>query len=135
VPGSLGLALRAVAGGALGGLGLVSAVLWLFRTLQETGNASPAPAPGDAIANLVLLGWLGGALAGALVAWTLMAPIASAYRRGGLAMVAGFSTLALSIITAPVDNLLGRPGLFGLAVVNLALFVLIVRRRSPIPTA
>jgi hypothetical protein len=130
VPGGLGLALRAVAGGTIAGLGMVTAVLWLFRTLQITGTAPQAPGPGDPVANLVLFGWLGGAGLGALVAWTLMAPIPSAYRRGGLAMVAGFGTLVLSLVTAPVDSLLGRSGLLGLALLTLVLFVVIIRRRA-----
>jgi hypothetical protein len=135
VPGGLGLALRAVAGGSVAGLGMVAAVLWLFRTLQATGAAPQAPGPGDPIANLVLFGWLGGAGLSALVAWTLMAPITSAYRRGGLAMVAAFGTLALSLVTAPVDSLLGRSGLLGLTLLTLVLFVVIIRRQGSRPDA
>lgn len=135
VPGGLGLALRAIAGGTVAGLGMVAAVLWLFRTLQATGAAPQTPGPGDPIANLVLFGWLGGAGLSALIAWTLMAPITSAYRRGGLAMVAGFGTLALSLVTAPVDSLLGRSGLLGLALLTLVLFVVIIRRQVSRPAA
>jgi len=135
VPGGLGLALRAIAGGATAGLGLVSAVLWLFRTLQATGAAPQSPGPGDLAANLVLFGWLGGAGLGALAAWTLMSPIGSAYRRGGLAMVAGFGTLVLSLVAAPVDSLLGRSGLLGLALLAVLLFIMIIRRPSSRPAA
>jgi hypothetical protein len=127
-PEHVGLALRAMAAGALAGLGAVSTVMWLVRTLQISGAAPLQPRPSDMIANLVLFGWLGGALFGAATAWSIMAPIASAYRRGGFAMVAGFGTLLLSFVTAPVDSLLGRWGLLGLPAVA-ALFVLALLRR------
>jgi hypothetical protein len=131
----LGLALRAMAAGSLAGLAAVAAVLWLVRTLQVTGVAPIAPGPRDLVANLVLLAWLGGAGLGATIAWSLMAPIASTYRRGGLAMVAGFGTLLVAFVTAPVDSMLGRAGLLGLAVLATALFVSVLRttlrHRSP----
>jgi len=49
------------------------------------------------------------------VAFTLMAPIGSLYRRGALAMVSGFGTLVASLVTIPLDRGLGRPGLLLLA--------------------
>lgn len=130
-PEHIGLALRALAAGSLAGVGAVSTVMWLVRTLQLSGAAPLAPRPSDMIANLVLLGWLGGALFGAGLAWGLMAPIASAYRRGGFAMVAGFGTLLLAFITAPVDSLFGRWGLLGLTGVATLIVVVVLRRRGP----
>jgi hypothetical protein len=127
-PEHVGLAFRAMAAGALSGLGAVSTVMWLVRTLQISGAAPLAPHPSDMIANVVLFGWLGGALLGALIAWGIMAPIPSAYRRGGFAMVAGFGTLLLSFVTAPIDSLFGRWGLLGVPAVA-ALFVLALLRR------
>lgn len=132
-PDHLGLALRSVAAGTMAGLGLVSAVLWLVRTLQTTGVAPQDPGPADLVANLVLLGWFGGAAAGGVAAWTLMAPIPSTYRRGGLAMVAGFGTLLLALVTAPVDKLLGPAGLLGLVALAALAFMVIVRRRRGRP--
>lgn len=113
-PDHVGLAIRAIGAGTLAGVAVVSAMMWLVRTLQFRGVAPLAPTPADPVANLVLFGWLGGALAGALAGWLVMRPIASAYRRGGLAMVAGFATLLVSFVTAPVDSFFGRPGLLGL---------------------
>ena len=126
-PEQVGLALRALAAGALAGLGAVSTVMWLVRTLQVSGAAPLAPGPSDMIANLVLLGWLGGALFGAAVSWSIMAPIASTYRRGGFAMVAGFGTLLLAFVTAPVDSLFGRCGLLGLTGLAALIVVLVLR--------
>ena len=127
-PEHVGLALRAMAAGALAGLGAVSTVMWLVRTLQVSGAAPLAPRPSDMIANLVLFGWLGGALVGAATAWSIMAPISSAYRRGGFAMVAGFGTLLLAFVTAPIDSLFGRWGLLCAAAVAALLILALLSR-------
>ena len=121
-PDHLGVATRGLIAGVLAGLGAVSAAMWLIRTLQVSGAAPLTPSPSDIIADLVLFGWLGGALVGAGAAWGVLAPIPSSYRRGGLAMVAGFGTLLLGFLTAPVDSFLGRWGLLaltGLSVLTL----------------
>jgi len=128
-PDQVGLALRALAAGVFAGLAVVAAAMWLVRTLQVSGAAPLAPRPSDPIANLVLFAPLGGAILGAAVAWALMAPITSAYRRGAFAMVAGFGTLLLALVTAPVDSLLGRWGLLGLTAASV-LFALILARRA-----
>jgi hypothetical protein len=68
-------------------------------------------------ANLELrLYWIaGGTLAGVLLAgfvsWRLLAPVTSAYRRGGLAMVAAFATVVLMLVCTPIFELFGRVGL------------------------
>jgi hypothetical protein len=127
-PEHVGLALRAMATGALAGLGAVSTVMWLVRTLQLSGAAPRAPDPSDMIATLVLFGWLGGAVLGAATAWSLMAPMTSTYRRGGFAMVAGFGTLLLAFVTAPIDSFFGRWGLLGVAAVAALLILSLLRR-------
>ncbi len=127
-PEQVGLAFRAMLSGALAGLTLIAAAMWLMRTLQAAGRAPTAPTPGDAVATLVLLAWVGGAGIAGLLAWGLMAPIRSAYRRGGFAMVAGFGTLPLAFVTAPVDALLGRWGLLGLAAASASCGALLARR-------
>lgn len=131
-PEHVGLALRAILAGAAAGVGLVSLVMWLVRTLQLSGLAPLAPTPSDDIATIILMGWTGGALMGGFAAFALMAPLVSSYRRGGLAMVAGFATLLCSFITAPVDSLFGRWGLLGLtALAGLALLLLLRSVRRP----
>lgn len=57
---------------------------------------------GGTLSGIVLASW---------AAWRLLYPIESAYRRGGLAMVSGFSTVLLMLICIPVNQLLGRTGL------------------------
>lgn len=127
-PEQVGLAFRAMAAGAAAGVGLVAAIMWLVRTLQTAGIAPLAPKPSDTIADLILFGPLVGAFLGALVTWGLAAPIASAYRRGGFAMVAGFATLLLSLVTAPVDHCFGRWGLLVMTAVAAALFLFFLHR-------
>ncbi|HTS88340.1 MAG TPA: hypothetical protein VMG41_07585 [Gemmatimonadales bacterium] len=127
-PEQVGLAIRAMVAGACAGLGCVSAIMWAMRTLQVTGMAPVAPTPADMIANLILFGLLAGVLVGALVTWGLAAPIASAYRRGGFAMAAGFATLLLSLLTAPVDHFFGRTGLLVLTAGAAGLFLFFLRR-------
>jgi hypothetical protein len=127
-PHHVDLALKALVAGVLAGLAAVAATMWLVRTLQVAGAAPLAPQPSDSIASLVLFGWLGGALVGAAAAWAIMAPIASAYRRGAFAMVAGFGSLVVAFVTAPVDSLLGRWGLLGLTAVAVLVAVVIARR-------
>jgi hypothetical protein len=127
-PDHVGLALKALVAGVLAGLAAVAATMWLVRTLQVAGAAPLAPRPSDAIANLVLFGWLGGALVGAMAAWAIMAPIASAYRRGAFAMVAGFGSLVVAFVTAPVDRVLGRWGLLGLTTVAVLVALAVASR-------
>jgi hypothetical protein len=127
-PEQIGLAFRAMLSGALAGLALIAAALWLVRTLQATGRAPAAPVAGDFVAILVLLAWVGGSAIAGLLTWGLTAPIQSAYRRGGFAMVAGFGTLLLTLITAPVDHIWGRWGLLGLAALCGSTGGLVARR-------
>ncbi len=44
-------------------------------------------------------------------------------------MVAGFGTLLLAFVTAPVDGLLGPAGLLGLVALSALAFLLAMRRR------
>jgi hypothetical protein len=84
--------------------------------------------------NLTLRLYLlfGGTLAGIVLAggaaWRLLGPIESAYRRGGLAMVSGFSTVLLMLICIPVNQLLGRTGLIVLLVLSAIAAALLGRR-------
>ena len=77
---------------------------------------------------LLFGGTLGGILLSAWAAWRLLEPIASTYRRGGLAMVFGFATVLLMLICIPVHQLFGRAGLAVLLAVSGAVAVLLSRR-------
>jgi hypothetical protein len=75
---------------------------------------------------------LGGTLAGitlaGVLAWHLLAPLDSVYRRGGLALVSAFGTVIAMLLCIPVNQTLGRAGLAGLIAIALALSVLLARR-------
>ena len=108
------VAIRGVAIGILIGSAMIAVVLWGVRTLQMS-SPSESPQLGSAPGVLLVAGTFGGLLAATAVAFSLMAPIGSLYRRGALAMVSGFGTLVASLVTSPLDRGLGRPGLLLLA--------------------
>jgi hypothetical protein len=64
-------------------------------------------------------GTVAGVATAAGMAWWLLGPITSTYRRGGLAMVAGFATVLLMLICIPIHQLLGRTGLIALTFICL----------------
>jgi len=108
-PHHVGIALRAVLFGTLMGAGLVALAMWGVRSLQD-GQPQRA-IPGDAVFALGVGGTGGGLLLAVLVAWSLMRPLTSAYRRGGFAVSAGFATFVAMLPTMAVDRYLGRWGL------------------------
>ncbi len=77
---------------------------------------------------IVFGGTLVGILTSAWVAWSLLGPIASDYRRGGLAMVSGFATVLFMLVCIPINQLLGRSGLIGLLALSVLSAVLLGRR-------
>jgi len=119
-PGHVGLALRAVTAGVCAGIGATALALYVVRGLQAQAPPPTTPVTTGLIPNLILTGWLGGACIAAGLAWSVMAPIASSYRRGGFAMVAAFAALALALITMPADAMFGRTGLLTIGIGGLA---------------
>lgn len=77
---------------------------------------------------LVFGGTLAGILTAAWAAWRLLGPIASDYRRGGLAMVSGFATVLLMLICIPINQVLGRSGLIVLLALSVLAAALLGRR-------
>ena len=59
----------------------------------------------------IFAGTLAGVLLAGLVAWRLLEPVASTYRRGGLAVVSAFATVVLMLICTRIFELFGRAGL------------------------
>jgi len=78
------------------------------------------PASGPAFYLLVLGTLFGLTLAGA-VAWRLLAPVASTYRRGGLSLVTAMATVLPMLLCMAANQLAGRAGLVGLALAALLL--------------
>jgi hypothetical protein len=60
--------------------------------------------------------------------WSIVAPLRHPWRQGMLSIIAGFGSFALALVTQPIDRLLGRPGLLGLAVVAGIASILLARR-------
>lgn len=120
----LGFLAAALACAVSAGLLVVTATVLLVETLR--GGAQPE----SLTLRLYLLfgGTLGGVLIAAGAAWRLLGPIESVYRRGGLAMVSGFSTVLLMLICIPVNQLLGRTGLIILLVLSAIAAALLGRR-------
>jgi hypothetical protein len=102
------------------GLLVITATVLAVDALRAGGSSL------DLSFYLLVGGTLSGSLLAAFTAWRLLAPIGSPYRRGGLAIVCAFATVLLMLICIPVNQLLGRPGLFlllglcGLATILLA---------------
>lgn len=105
------------------GLVVITATVLAVDLLKAGREASLNPA-----LYVLFGGTLVGVLAAAAMAWWLLGPIASAYRRGGLAIVCGFATVVLMLVCIPVHQLWGRPGLLGLAAVCLLIATLLGRR-------
>ena len=129
VPGQVGLAIRAIAFGTLMGAGLVAVAMWAARTILPPGTLpagyNPAASP---VFYLVVGGTFAGLGLAVIVAWSLMRPLRSAYRRGGLAMVAGFATFVAMLPTVYIDQALGRLGLLGFALVCVLGCALLARK-------
>ena len=112
-------------------LGAVAAGLVVVTMTVLVVDALRAPGPPESLTpRLYLLfgGTLAGILIAALAAWRLLEPISSTYRRGGLAVVAGFATVLLMLVCIPVNQLLGRTGLAALFVLSAITAVLLARR-------
>lgn len=67
---------------------------------------------------LIAAGTLAGLVLAGFVAWQLLKPVSSAYRRGGLAMVAAFATVILMLICTAVFEFFGRTGLLALLAIS-----------------
>lgn len=106
------------------GLTVVTATVLLVDALR--GGEYPE----NLTLRLYLLfgGTLSGVLMAAWAAWRLLQPIASTYRRGGLAMVSGFATVLLMLVCIPVNQLLGRSGLVALLALSATASILLAKR-------
>jgi hypothetical protein len=122
--GTLGFLSAALACAVSAGLMAVTATVLLVDALRGEGQQE------NLTLRLYLLfgGTLSGIVLAAWAAWSLLAPIESAYRRGGLAMVCGFSTVLLMLICIPINQVLGRAGLIILLAMSAIAAALLGRR-------
>jgi hypothetical protein len=122
--------IAAVATGAVSlGLVVITATVLGVDALRSGQPASLNPA-----LYLLFGGTLGGILAASGMAWWLLGPIESTYRRGGLAMVCGFATVLLMLICIPVHQFLGRSGLFALMAMSTLTAALLARHARRLGT-
>ena len=121
--GTFGFIATVGTGAASLGLAVITATVFGVELLKAGREASLSPA-----LYLLFGGTLAGVLAAAAMAWWLLRPIASAYRRGALAMVCGFATVILMLVCIPVHQLFGRAGLLGLAALSLLTATILARR-------
>lgn len=121
-----------VLGGLLFGLVLGLALQALVGFAVRTAQASAPPASGLDLAStparILLLGTASAAIAAGVATWTIASPLRHPWRQGMLSIIAAFGSFALALVTQPVDRLLGRPGLLGVAVVAGAVTLLLARR-------
>jgi hypothetical protein len=120
------LVVAALGAGLSAGLALVGATVAATAALRPTAGTTE-PALGAAL-YILLFGTLAGLLLAGVVAWRLLRPLQSTYRRGGLAMVSAFATVVLMQIYRPLDAAFGVPALVGGAVLTAGLAWLLARR-------
>ena len=95
-------------------------------------TASATPVTSGPAPALLLAGTMAALLVSAGLAWHLLAPIDSYYRRGGLAMVSAFATFVMAVLAAPLHHFLGPLALLGLAAVAGAAGFLLARERRAV---
>jgi len=114
------LALIGLAAGVTAGTALTVTAFWAVRSLQGDATASPGATPelNSPTTWVFLVGSLGGVLTAAAVTWTLLSPIGSTYRQGGMSLVASFATIVVATVVAfPMETIAGRWGLLGAGLV------------------
>ena len=107
------------------GLAVVTTTTLVVDALRPSSGEGPNL---GAPFQLLLWGTVAGIAIAAVVAWQLLAPLTSAYRRGGLALVSAFATVIVMLVCIPVNQTLGRPGLAGLIALSLVVSGLLARR-------
>ena len=127
------LVAAALGAGLSAGLALVGATVAATAALRPPAGATEAAL--GAPLYILLFGTLGGLLLAGVVAWRLLRPLQSTYRRGGLAMVSAFATVVLMQIYRPLDAAFGVPALLGGAVLSAGVAWLLARmaRRMAAP--
>jgi hypothetical protein len=107
---------------SLGLVVIIATLLGVDALLSRgLGNRNPA-------LYLLFGGTFGGIVVAAAAAWWLLRPIQSTYRRGGLALVCGFATVLVMLITIPIHQLVGRSGLIALLIICALVSLLLAWR-------
>ncbi len=120
------LVAAALGAGLSAGLALVGATVAATAALRPPAGTTE-PALGAPL-YLLLFGTLGGLVLAGVVAWRLLKPLQSTYRRGGLALVSAFATVVLMQIYRPLDAAFGVPALLVAAALAGVLALLLAWR-------
>jgi hypothetical protein len=103
------------------GLSIVSlTVLAVDVVRPSTPRATVAAGPAF---YLLVFGTLSGLVLAGVVAWWVLPPIVPIYRRGGISVVTAFATVLPMLLCMVANQLAGRAGLVGLAVIALGLAI------------
>lgn len=125
----VGLAANAMAAAMAAAVAALSVVNYTTtRLAASSGITSRANITDGLAVNVFIYGTATSVLLAGGVAWALMGPVDSHYRRGGLAMVSAFGGFLLSGLTVPVRGLLGEPALLGLAASAVFIAAFFARR-------
>jgi hypothetical protein len=89
------------------GLIVITATVLVVDTLRSRNGSTYV----ELRLYLIVGGTLAGILLAASVAWRLLEPITSTYRRGGLAMVSAFATVLVMLVCTGINQMFGRIGL------------------------
>jgi hypothetical protein len=119
------LAVLAMGSAVAFGLAVVSVTVLgvdLLRPAAPTG----APSLGAPL-YLLFFGTLAGLLLAGVLAWRLLSPILSTYRRGGLSVVSALATVVAMLLCIPAHQLAGRRGLVALGAAALVVSFLLAR--------
>ena len=131
----VGLAFSGILFGVTIGTGLLAGLLWVVRQLQAGMPVSDTPDLDSTAANLLLYGTLAAPFLAGLATFVQLRPIGSAYRQGGLGMVAAFGSMLVAFVTTiPAERLAGPSGLLVIvliaAIAARALLHRMARQRS-----
>lgn len=127
----VGLAMNAIAAGWALACALLGIVTFVAARLAASSGASALSdvKPDDPQVNVMIYGLMISLLAAGALAWALMGPIASSYRRFGLSMVSllgGF--LIAAVATFLARQVIGEAALGGLVIVASGVTALLIRR-------
>jgi hypothetical protein len=121
------------------GAGLSAGVALIGVTVSALDAVRPPPGTGDPATGgavyLLAAGTLGGLILAGVVAWRLLAPLDSTYRRGGLALVSAFGTVLVMQIYPLLDSAFGTPALLAAAAVAGIVALLLSRRARRLAAA
>jgi hypothetical protein len=123
--GPIRLVVLAMGSAVAFGLAIVSTTV-LGVDLLRADSSAAAPQLGAPL-YLLFFGTMAGLVLAGVVAWRLLDPILSIYRRGGLSIVSGLATVVAMLICIPVHQLAGRGGLAGLGVLAVVVSLLLAR--------